>query len=236
MSSISGLSSSSALGYASKLFTKMDTDSSGSISEEEFTSAQSVSESKGKHKSHGQVSNLDDSMMQALLQSGMNANTSSVQPTNAEDMIAAMDTDGDGTITKEEFITARPNDVTEEMAANLWKQFDTEGTGSLSTDDLQVAMAESRPAGGPPPMGPPTSSDDDDDEEDLLASADGTDPFQTLIDELLSNTASTESTDTTSATTSNTALQAFLEAVKAYDATAGYDATKNVLSSLMALA
>lgn len=105
-----------------------------------------TSSSKTQNQGTGQVG-LSEDLLQAILQSLSGGET---QMAAAAD-ISAMDTDGDGMITQEEFLAARPDDVTEDMAASLWDSFDTEGAGSLSVDALETAMASGRP-GGPPPM------------------------------------------------------------------------------------
>ncbi|WHO75631.1 EF-hand domain-containing protein [Rhizobium sp. BT03] len=75
--------------------------------------------------------------------------------------IAQLDTDGDGYVSKAEFVAARPSDVSEDQAGTLFDSFDSEGAGSLSVDALSEAMSaqQSERAGGPPP--PPPEGDDE---------------------------------------------------------------------------
>lgn len=61
-----------------------------------------------------------------------------------ESMVAAMDSDGDGSVSSAEFVAARPADVSEEQAAGLFQSFDTQGAGSLSVQDLAEAMKRDR--------------------------------------------------------------------------------------------
>nr|WP_246705476.1 EF-hand domain-containing protein [Rhizobium sp. WYCCWR 11152] len=74
--------------------------------------------------------------------------------------VAQLDSDGDGYVSKAEFVAARPSDVTEDQANTLFDSFDSESTGSLSVDALAEAMSaqQSQRSGGPPP--PPAGDDD----------------------------------------------------------------------------
>jgi Ca2+-binding EF-hand superfamily protein len=79
--------------------------------------------------------------------------------------IAAMDSDGDGIVSKAEFVSARPSDVAEDQAGALFDSFDSEGAGSLSVSALSEAMSAQGGPGGPPP-----AAGDDDDDDDQIAS------------------------------------------------------------------
>jgi Ca2+-binding EF-hand superfamily protein len=213
---------------AENLWNSFDTESAGSLSTDDLQTAMAKgphgppppppSDDTSEDDSSSDLTETDP--LQSILSQLLNS-TKESEETGLSDQISAMDTDGDGTVTKEEFVAARPDDVSESMAENLWDRFDTEGIGSLSTTDLQTAMESSPPPEGPDGMGGPRQA-----------------AFQSLLDQLESSSTTTEETTTTDSTTSsqNTALQALLEAIKAYDSTAGYEATKNVLSSVMSLA
>ncbi|MBZ4659270.1 MAG: casA [Desulfacinum sp.] len=73
------------------------------------------------------------------------------QSTPQTRILDRIDSDGDGTITKEEFITHRPEDMDEEQAEEMWSTLDTEGTGSLSGSDFISLMQSMRPPR--PPQG-----------------------------------------------------------------------------------
>jgi Ca2+-binding EF-hand superfamily protein len=81
--------------------------------------------------------------------------SSSDQQTSQSDMISAMDTNGDGNISKQEFVAARPSDVSEDQASTLFASFDTSNTGSLTEAQLSEAMQSQ---GGPPTGTPPSDS------------------------------------------------------------------------------
>ena len=55
-------------------------------------------------------------------------------------MISAMDTNGDGSISQAEFVAARPADVSESQAEQLFQSFDKANTGSLTVAQLGSAM------------------------------------------------------------------------------------------------
>ena len=71
---------------------------------------------------------------------------------STSEMYDKMDADGDGAVTQEEFVAARPDDVTEEMAANLYNSFDTDTSGSLTESEFETAMNQAPPP-PPPPSG-----------------------------------------------------------------------------------
>ena len=71
---------------------------------------------------------------------------------STSEMYDKMDADGDGAVTQEEFVAARPDDVTEEMAANLYNSFDTDTSGSLTESEFETAMNQALPP-PPPPSG-----------------------------------------------------------------------------------
>ena len=69
---------------------------------------------------------------------------------STSEMYDKMDADGDGSVTQEEFVAARPDDVTEEMATNLYNSFDTDESGSLTESEFETSMNQAPP---PPPPG-----------------------------------------------------------------------------------
>jgi len=77
--------------------------------------------------------------------------SSSGQSSSRIDIIQKMDTNGDGSISKQEFVAARPSDVSENQATSLFDNFDSDGTGSLTEDQLAQAMSiknQGGPIGG----------------------------------------------------------------------------------------
>ncbi|ARQ13904.1 calcium-binding EF-hand domain-containing protein (plasmid) [Rhizobium etli] len=72
--------------------------------------------------------------------------------------VADLDSDGDGYVSKAEFVAARPSDFSEDQAGTLFDSLDSEGAGSLSVDSLAEAMSAQR---SERPDGPPPPGDDD---------------------------------------------------------------------------
>lgn len=74
------------------------------------------------------------------------------------DRVQGMDADGDGDISRAEFVSARPDGVSENQAGSLFDQIDTEGAGTLSTSALASGLEQLGPPPGGhqgPPPGPP---------------------------------------------------------------------------------
>lgn len=60
-------------------------------------------------------------------------------------MFSSMDTDGSGTVSQDEFVAARPDDVSETDASNLYASMDTDGTNALTEDQLDAGMEANKP-------------------------------------------------------------------------------------------
>jgi membrane protein involved in colicin uptake len=75
-----------------------------------------------------------------------------------------LDADGDGSLTKEEFVTANAGRMGEDKASALFDAMDEEGTGTLSKEQFDDGMKKTGPGGPPPPAGylPAFGSDDTD--------------------------------------------------------------------------
>lgn len=141
--------------------------------ESQSISSNATGSSTGVSSTSSEESALIDSAQKLLsqlmsmlmsMQQGQTASDGSQSDTGTGqqpgDLATSMDTDGDGKVSLAEFVGARPSDVSEEQATNLFNSFDTESSGSLTVDQLNEAMAgNAQPMGaGPPP--PPSSSDD----------------------------------------------------------------------------
>ncbi|QQR69190.1 MAG: EF-hand domain-containing protein [Alphaproteobacteria bacterium] len=62
-------------------------------------------------------------------------------------MFSKMDSDGSGGISKDEFISARPKNVSEADSAALYAKIDTEGGNALTQDQLDAGMKANKPDG-----------------------------------------------------------------------------------------
>jgi Ca2+-binding EF-hand superfamily protein len=77
------------------------------------------------------------------------------------DLFSKIDTDGDGSVSAEEFIANRPEGVSEEQAKEMWGQLDTENSGGLTESQFTSAMEKLGPPPGPPPIGGKSPQGDD---------------------------------------------------------------------------
>lgn len=68
-----------------------------------------------------------------------------------ERILKKIDTNGDGSVSKEEFISGRPKEVSEDQANEMWSKLDSSGKGSLTGSEFLAAMASQGPPPGPPP-------------------------------------------------------------------------------------
>jgi Ca2+-binding EF-hand superfamily protein len=158
MTTISAATSMSSYSYSkSSTSASQDVLSCNTVSAKKSTTTQQLSED---------AANSAEKLMSQLMSLTMNGladqSASSEQQDGGADMdVAQLDSDGDGYVSKAEFVAARPSDVSEDQAGTLFDSFDSEGAGSLSVDALTEAMSaqQSERAEGPPP--PPPSDDDD---------------------------------------------------------------------------
>ena len=150
MTTISAATSISSYSYSkNSTSTAQDILSCNTVSAKKSTTSQQLDED---------ATNSAEKLMSQLMSLAMNGlagqSGSSGEQDGGEGMdVAELDTDGDGYVSKAEFVAARPSDVSEDQAATLFDSFDSEGSGSLSVDALTEAMSAQRSerAGGPPP-------------------------------------------------------------------------------------
>lgn len=78
---------------------------------------------------------------------------------SAAEMFSKMDTDGDDSLSKSEFVAARPADVTEEMASTLYSSLDSDSSGAVTVTvtEYETVLANNAPS-PPPPSATSTSS------------------------------------------------------------------------------
>jgi Ca2+-binding EF-hand superfamily protein len=205
---------------ASALFDKMDVSGTGSLTETQLSDGMAKNKPQKQQDTSSLGSNLSSDVMAVILQmlqqvqdaaSTDNASTDnsvaalSDTPPSSSDKFAQMDTDGNGEVSQEEFVAARPEGVSEDMATNLFSQLDSAGTGSITEDQFAEFEASRPPHGG-----------GDGDEDDMgLASA-----------------TSTTTSNSTSATSSTDALlQQIMQAIDNYTKSAAN--TQNLTSKLL---
>lgn len=178
----------------SKLYQKLDSDSNGVLSQDEFVAGRpsDVTEemainlySSIDSSGSGELSEEDflNAFQPPDLISGSQAQASASvismlmdqppppppfgDPGSQEEVYSSMDTDQDGVVSREEFLAARPEDVSEEDSLSLFNSLDSEGTGSITLEQFTAGMT------------PPDASDEgSNDNASNLA--------QDIIDQLLS--------------------------------------------------
>jgi Ca2+-binding EF-hand superfamily protein len=168
-SSGSSYASSALSDYQSRqkaLFSKLDTDQDGKLTESEFvagrpgrateeqaatlyskmdaTGSGSLSEddflsSSDSAPSMGPLSQMSGDAAAAVMSMQPAGGTMFAQQ-SVSDLYASMDSDSDGTVTETEFLSARPADVSEEQAKTLYSSIDTSGTGSITEDQFAASL------------------------------------------------------------------------------------------------
>jgi Ca2+-binding EF-hand superfamily protein len=138
-----------------EMFSKMDTDGDGSLSAEDFIAARPSdvtaemaanlyssldTDSSGSLTASEYTTSLND--LSPPLPPPPSAGVGSSGSSDGSNAFDALDTNQDGVVSAEEFAAAKPDDVTEEMAANLFNHLDKDGSGSLTAAEYAVAMGK----------------------------------------------------------------------------------------------
>ncbi len=132
----------------------LDTNGDGVVSPEELKAAGVSSKRSGDTtvKSDDGVSGIAaqiaSELITALLSKSASETTGDASERKAQsekEIFAALDKDGDGKVTRAEFIAGRPVHVSEEDAAMLFATFDSAGTGSLTETQFAAALEANRP-------------------------------------------------------------------------------------------
>lgn len=165
---------------------QLDSDGDGYVTKAEFVAARpsDVTEDQANTLFGSFDSESTGSLSVDVLAEAMSAQQS--QRPGGDDLaslLSDLDTDGDGSISKDEFVAGRPFDVTEDQAGTLFDSFDSEGAGSLSVDELTEAMSaeQSQRSEGPPP--PPPAEDDE--SQSLLSDLDTNGDGLVTLDEFM---------------------------------------------------
>lgn len=92
-------------------------------------------------KSEAITGQLSDSILSMLMELQETSTTTDGNSSfDAQQLFSDMDADGDGTLTKDEFMSAAPDDVSEEMSENLWNVMAGSDSDSISEEDYLAAM------------------------------------------------------------------------------------------------
>ncbi len=208
---------------AAKLYAKMDTDNSNALTQDQLDAGMEANKPDDAASTGTALSSDMLSVLINLL-SGQGQHRTAQDETaeggssRSNDLFSKIDTDKDGKVTKEEFVNARPKNVSEEDAGKLFASIDTGNAGSVTQEQFEASMPKGGP-GGPPPMGGLASSDDSDLEDSL----------ESILNKYgytKSTDSSTSESDTASTTTSvnqtTALLQELLNAVQSYKTTSNY--------------
>ncbi|PKR54974.1 EF-hand domain-containing protein [Thalassospira marina] len=123
--------------------------SAGSASTEDTKSSSSVSGTDNLLKYSPQMSDSLQAFMVGLQESTQSSQSNGAA--EASQMFADLDSNGDGTLSREEFLAGKPDDVSDEQAENLWNQISGGSESGVSQDDFVTAMQSG--AGAPPAGG-----------------------------------------------------------------------------------
>ena len=222
--SIGALSGSSSSQIASMLMSKLDADSSGAASLDEFKSigqklpAGKVDTSDSAIESA--FTSLDGDSDGALTQSEIQSGLSKFASDNASTLLSAKegappappqvgpgeagfeaaDADDSGAVSLDEFLGAGPDGADESKAEEMFATIDSDGDGEISESEddafrsAQADAAPPPPPPGPPPSGGGESASSEDDEDDDASTT--TDIASTLSELLQANGAYSQTSAT----------------------------------------
>ncbi|HEY4135519.1 MAG TPA: hypothetical protein VGO34_09910 [Alphaproteobacteria bacterium] len=146
---------------ASALFGKLDSSGAGFLTESDLTQGAAASTATGDAAAGAQTglsSDMLGSLLQILQGSGSQttgARTASGTPPTAAETFAKMDANGDGSVSKGEFLAALPDGVSEDQASSLYDSIETGSSGSVTLSQLDKSVPHGGGGGG---MKAPSSS------------------------------------------------------------------------------
>ncbi|PYB70913.1 EF-hand domain-containing protein [Rhizobium wuzhouense] len=143
---MTGIILSSESGAAGRVsISSLDTNGDGIISDKELEAAKSGRTQdptvSSENAATGSGSQVRGSMISMLLQIS-SMDTESEPALDTRDLFSAIDADGDGRITQDEYVAARPEDVSEEEATADFVELDTEQTGFLTEEAFTAGFAD----------------------------------------------------------------------------------------------
>ena len=159
--------------FQEDLFKSIDSDSDGSISKDELTSALSSSDdSDSSIDVDDLLAQLDSDSSGGLSQDELSAAMPPPPPGGmggpggmgaadgaSEDLISSLDTNGDGVISADELAAASKGDDSDQLS-QLFSQLDADGSAGISSDELTSAFrAQGDSPSPPPPSGSQSGAD-----------------------------------------------------------------------------
>ena len=136
---------------AAEMFSKMDTDTDGSLSLAEFSAARpaDVTEEMAQNLYNSFDTDSSGSLAESEYTTAMKdappppppAGASASGASSETETFDSLDTNKDGVVSLEELAAAKPKDVSEEMAAQLFNSLDSDTSGDLSAEELSAMSA-----------------------------------------------------------------------------------------------
>jgi Ca2+-binding EF-hand superfamily protein len=201
----------------------------GGFGDQNGISASSSSEGSSSASTSSSIATTTSELLRTLLAAIENYTSTVVQgdstSSNAtqglSDLFSKIDTDGNGSVSQAEFVSNRPQDVSEDQAKAMWSKLDTSSSGGLTKDQFVSALASLAPPPGPPPGG-------FGDQSGISASSS-------------SEGSSSASTSPSTVTATNELLQALLAAIQSYTSTMSQggwssDSTSSMANTLSTVA
>ncbi|MCX8999076.1 EF-hand domain-containing protein [Rhizobiaceae bacterium BDR2-2] len=197
---MTSVTSLSAYSYSTGYKSSLDKNGDGVVSADELAAAQQSGASSSTASSSltsgtaaGQeeetaassaLAKLSSLISSFLMQSASGESQSGGSESGTGDFFTTLDADGDGVLTQAEFLTGKPEDVSDEQSAALFATLDADGNGAVSAEEFAAMRPE-----GPPPPPPLAAAETEDgatvDSETSLAEF--LEQIQSVIDSYLEN-------------------------------------------------
>lgn len=219
--------------HIADMFAKLDTDSDGTLSRDEFVAGrpEGISEEDaGKlFDDLSSAAGVEDGegLTQAQFAQGIEANRpqgggrGGKSGGNSEEAFDELDTNKDGIVSLDEFLAGKPENVSEEDAKSLFdKLTDGDSESGLTKDQFVSGIAEQ----GPPPK---TEEAKADDQSEML---------KQLLAMLQSEDKSARGSANGSSATSMSSLEQFVQAMKAYQSASQQAYAASIVSTVQAAA
>ena len=143
-------------GPGARLFAKLDADADGTVTRDEFVAGRpdGVSEERAGELFDTIAGDDAEGLTQQQLVDGLlsqlHARSQGHRP-DPKALFATLDADGDGTVTRDEFVAGRPEDVSEEQAGAFFDEIAGDSQGGLTEDAFLAGFQAQGPgsSGGP---------------------------------------------------------------------------------------